>query len=176
MILDRVKKLEQDLEQRLISDHVGINRYDALDQEITQLMLSAEKRCCRRQQGHAWSVKLVNATRKVRYWKQCRLCLINGQVEEDNLIQFGASLNISSEQLQLPQVMKNLHEARKVLKTAQENAACLHNKFLKELAQLYITNKNANVASIIKNIRHREEVRSSFASLRYAAKGKQAGS
>jgi hypothetical protein len=72
--------------------------------------------------------------------------------------------------------MKNLHEAQKVLKTAQESAACLRNEFLEELAQLYITNKNTKAASIIKNIRHREEVRSSFASLRYATKGKQAGS
>eukprot|EP00957_Ditylum_brightwellii_P044459 3373149-Ditylum_brightwellii.AAC.1 len=155
MILDRVRKLEHDLEQRLISVCVGINQYDALDQEITQLMLSAEKRCCRRHQGHARSVKLVNAARKVRYWRQRRSCLINGRAEEDTLTQFGASLNISLEQLQLPQVTKNLHEARKVLKTAQENAACLCDEFLEELAQLYNTNKNTNVASIIKNICHR---------------------
>eukprot|EP00957_Ditylum_brightwellii_P030914 2342402-Ditylum_brightwellii.AAC.1 len=72
--------------------------------------------------------------------------------------------------------MKNLLKARKVLETAQENAACLHNEFLEELAQLYVTNKNKNADSIIKNICHTEEVQSSFASLLYAAKGKEAGS
>eukprot|EP00957_Ditylum_brightwellii_P024382 1840513-Ditylum_brightwellii.AAC.1 len=85
-------------------------------------MLSAEKQCCRRHQGHAWSVKLVKTARKDRYWKQQRSCLLNGRTVENTLIQF-----------------------------AQENAASLRDEFLEELAQLYITNKNTNIASIIKN-------------------------
>eukprot|EP00957_Ditylum_brightwellii_P048955 3714846-Ditylum_brightwellii.AAC.1 len=43
------------------------------------------------------------------------------------------------------------------------------------MAQLYITNNNTNIAAIIKNIKHREEICGAFASLRYAAKGNQAG-
>eukprot|EP00957_Ditylum_brightwellii_P029293 2214169-Ditylum_brightwellii.AAC.1 len=43
------------------------------------------------------------------------------------------------------------------------------------MAQLYTTNNNINIATIIKNIKHREEVHRAFASLHYAAKGKQAG-
>eukprot|EP00957_Ditylum_brightwellii_P201166 15324361-Ditylum_brightwellii.AAC.1 len=43
------------------------------------------------------------------------------------------------------------------------------------MAQLYTTNNNTNIPTITKNIKHREEARGAFASLCYAAKGKQAG-
>eukprot|EP00957_Ditylum_brightwellii_P177400 13512634-Ditylum_brightwellii.AAC.1 len=43
------------------------------------------------------------------------------------------------------------------------------------MAQLYITCNNTNIAAIIKNIKHREEVHGAFASLFYASKGGQAG-
>eukprot|EP00957_Ditylum_brightwellii_P084604 6433668-Ditylum_brightwellii.AAC.1 len=43
------------------------------------------------------------------------------------------------------------------------------------MAQLYTTNNNTNIAAIVKNIKHREEVCGASVSLRYAAKGKQAG-
>eukprot|EP00957_Ditylum_brightwellii_P054067 4095596-Ditylum_brightwellii.AAC.1 len=45
------------------------DQYETLDRQITEMMLSAERVCCTPTTGKAWSVKLVQAARHVRYWK-----------------------------------------------------------------------------------------------------------
>eukprot|EP00957_Ditylum_brightwellii_P041618 3152368-Ditylum_brightwellii.AAC.1 len=63
-IAARVQHLSTALENRTIMLSDGIQEYKTLNKEITQFMLSAEKKSSHQTQGYAWSVKLVTAARK----------------------------------------------------------------------------------------------------------------
>eukprot|EP00957_Ditylum_brightwellii_P146931 11186437-Ditylum_brightwellii.AAC.1 len=53
------------------------------------------------------------------------------------------------------------------------NAVTICDEYLLELAQLNINDNQTNTATIIKNIRHREEIKQSFRIMRLISKGKQ---
>eukprot|EP00957_Ditylum_brightwellii_P064012 4855419-Ditylum_brightwellii.AAC.1 len=55
------------------------------------------------------------------------------------------------------------------------NAAAIRDEYLEELAQLNINSNQTNTATIIKNIRHQEEIKQSFRMMRPISKGKQGG-
>eukprot|EP00957_Ditylum_brightwellii_P016425 1235328-Ditylum_brightwellii.AAC.1 len=55
------------------------------------------------------------------------------------------------------------------------NAVAIHDKYLEEPAQLNITGNQTDTATIIKNIRHQEEIKQSFRMMRPISKGKQGG-
>eukprot|EP00957_Ditylum_brightwellii_P030570 2315664-Ditylum_brightwellii.AAC.1 len=102
-------------------------------------MLSAEKKCCRAQQGFSWSVKLVMVARAARYWKTQMTNTLNKRDDDNRIKELGTTLNIPYEVLDTNDIANRLSQARKILRTAQGNAACLRDKFLEEMAQLYIT-------------------------------------
>eukprot|EP00957_Ditylum_brightwellii_P197234 15026824-Ditylum_brightwellii.AAC.1 len=139
-------------------------------------MVSAEKKCCRAQQGYSWSVKLMMAARAARYWKTRKSNILNKREDNNRIKGLGITLKIPYKELDMNDITNKLSQAWKNLQTAQRKAACLRAEFLEEMAQLYTTSGNTNLTSIIKNIKHREEVHIVFASLRYTAKGHQMGS
>eukprot|EP00957_Ditylum_brightwellii_P110267 8410140-Ditylum_brightwellii.AAC.1 len=75
--------------------------------------------------------------------------------------------------MSVPNIYSKLTTARKALHKAQQNAAALRNNYLEEMAQMQVENKKTDIATIIKNIRHCEEVKSSFRILRSISKGQQ---
>eukprot|EP00957_Ditylum_brightwellii_P108668 8288848-Ditylum_brightwellii.AAC.1 len=72
-------------------------------------------------------------------------------------------------------IASKLTAARKDLRKAQKMAAELRDEYLEEMAQLQINSRNMNLATITKNIHHREEVKTSFSMLRPTSKRKQGG-
>ena len=68
-IIEKVNELQGQVNTDSISTEEAITRYEKLDAQITEFMLSAEKRCRRNTCGHVWSIKLATAARTVRYWK-----------------------------------------------------------------------------------------------------------
>eukprot|EP00957_Ditylum_brightwellii_P061440 4663720-Ditylum_brightwellii.AAC.1 len=120
-------------------------------------MLSAEKKCCRAQQGYSWSVKLVMAARAARYWKTRKSNILNKREDDNRIKELGTTLNIPYEELDMNDITNRLSQAQINLRTAQRKAACLRDEFLEEMAQLYTTSGNTNLTSIIKNIKHCEE-------------------
>eukprot|EP00957_Ditylum_brightwellii_P166951 12709020-Ditylum_brightwellii.AAC.1 len=66
------------------------------------MMLSTEQGCCTPTTGKAWSVKLVQAARHVRYWKTRQSDKLNNRQPSSNLLQLGTDLNIAHVQLTLP--------------------------------------------------------------------------
>eukprot|EP00957_Ditylum_brightwellii_P098075 7470930-Ditylum_brightwellii.AAC.1 len=72
-------------------------------------------------------------------------------------------------------ICSNLTKARGLLKTAQQQAVQLQDKYLEEMAALMTTWNNTDIATIIKNIRHHEEIKHSFKILRPISKGAQGG-
>eukprot|EP00957_Ditylum_brightwellii_P096305 7334903-Ditylum_brightwellii.AAC.1 len=58
---------------------------------------------------------------------------------------------------------------------AQQQAAQLRDKYLEEMATLMTTQKNTDIATIIKNIWHCEEIKHSFKISRPISKGAQGG-
>eukprot|EP00957_Ditylum_brightwellii_P177151 13495220-Ditylum_brightwellii.AAC.1 len=66
------------------------------------MMLSAERGCRTPTTGKAWSVKLVQASQHVRYWKTQQSDKLNDRQPSSNLLQLGTDLNIAHIQLSLP--------------------------------------------------------------------------
>eukprot|EP00957_Ditylum_brightwellii_P084251 6406024-Ditylum_brightwellii.AAC.1 len=139
-------------------------------------MFSVEKKCSHQAQGYTWSVKLVTAARSVHYWKEHWSNYLNGSKDSKSLQELGTTLNVQYVQVTLSEINKRPHSARKALRTCQENAAHLRDRFLEEMAQMYTTSGNTNIATIIKNLQHCKEVWTAFTFLRYAAKGNVANS
>jgi hypothetical protein len=150
-------------------------RYETIDRQITEMMLSAERNCRTPTTGKAWSIKLVQAARQVRYWKTRQSDKLNDRNPSPYLLQLGTDLNIAHDKLSLPSISKRLTKARKNLSQVQKNAADIRDEMLEEMALQQTTNNNSEVATIIKNIRHREEVKTSFRIMKPIAKGSTGG-
>eukprot|EP00957_Ditylum_brightwellii_P046976 3566144-Ditylum_brightwellii.AAC.1 len=71
--------------------------------------------------------------------------------------------------------MSKLTAARKEFKNVQKNAAEIRDEYLEEATCLQTTHNNKDIATIIKNIQHKEEVKSSFRLMCPIAKGKVGG-
>eukprot|EP00957_Ditylum_brightwellii_P169146 12875012-Ditylum_brightwellii.AAC.1 len=97
------------------------------------------------------------AARVVQYWKTRRSDLINNRQPSWQLLQLGTDLNIPFVSLSVNKIMKNITAARKQLRQIQHNAAEICDAMLEEMARDHITSDTANIATIVKNIRHREE-------------------
>ena len=138
-------------------------------------MLRTEKKCRMAKRGHLWSLKLVEAARRVRYWKTHKSDYLNKSNASPQLLSLGHSLYIEWESMSLPTICSRLTTARKTLHKAQQNAATLRNNYLEKMAQMQAKNNNTDIATIIKNIRHCEEVKNSFRILRSISKGQQGG-
>eukprot|EP00957_Ditylum_brightwellii_P185298 14110042-Ditylum_brightwellii.AAC.1 len=139
-------------------------------------MLGAEKKCrTHKKTGHMWSIKLVTATTAARYLKTCKSDLYNKRDSSAHLVQLGKDLDIPFKVLPENIIMSKLTAARKEFWKVQKNAAEIYDEYLEEMACLQIKPRNTDIATIIKNIRHREEVTSSFRLMKPIAKGETGG-
>eukprot|EP00957_Ditylum_brightwellii_P165394 12592861-Ditylum_brightwellii.AAC.1 len=166
---------EKYVKEETITTKGLIEKYKLLDKQITEFMLSTKKKCRKDKKGYLWSLKLVLAARCVRYWKTRSSNALKPRTAAVALLKLGKELNIPFSDLSIDKIQSNLTTAWKNLKQAQKQAAELQDEYLEEMAHLQITHNNTNIATIIKNIRHREEVKSSFKIIRPIAKGKEGG-
>eukprot|EP00957_Ditylum_brightwellii_P000692 54421-Ditylum_brightwellii.AAC.1 len=174
-IPNKVRNLHLKITAKSIDIALAIVTYERLDTQITEFMLRAEKKHRKVKRGHLWSLKLVEAARRVRYWKTHKSDSLNKRDASSHLLSLGQSLNIDWTPMSVPNICSKLTTARKSLHKAQPNAAALCDEYLEEMAQIQVKNNKTNIATIIKNIRHEEEVKSSFKILRSISKGQQGG-
>eukprot|EP00957_Ditylum_brightwellii_P070199 5332981-Ditylum_brightwellii.AAC.1 len=126
-------------------------------------MIGAEKKCrTPKKSGYVWSTKLVYAARTVRYWKTSKFDLFNKRELSGNLLQLGIDLNIPFETLPENTIMLKLTAARKDLCKVQKHVAEIQDEYLEEMVHLKTTKNKSDIATIIKNISHRKEMKSSF--------------
>eukprot|EP00957_Ditylum_brightwellii_P112717 8592373-Ditylum_brightwellii.AAC.1 len=118
---------------------------------------------------------LVQAAKKVRYWRTYKSDFLNISEASTHLHYRGTVLNLDFETLPLEKVCSNLTRAQKELKTAQQNAEALQDEYLEEMAQFQIMHNNTDIAPIIKNMHHHEEVKQLFNIMRPISKGQQGG-
>eukprot|EP00957_Ditylum_brightwellii_P012681 958814-Ditylum_brightwellii.AAC.1 len=86
---------------------------------------------------------------------------MNNRELSAHLCALGQALQIPYAHLPLTDISSKLTKARKTLNKVQMNAAVIRDKYLEELAQLNITGNQTDTATIIKNIRHCEEIKQS---------------
>eukprot|EP00957_Ditylum_brightwellii_P182176 13879655-Ditylum_brightwellii.AAC.1 len=91
------------------------------------------------------------------------------------LTKLGTDLGIQLCPLTTAAISSQLTKARSSLKTAQSNAAQLCDDYLEEMVTQMTAESNIDIATIIKNIRHCEEIKQSFKLLRPISKGNQGG-
>eukprot|EP00957_Ditylum_brightwellii_P135358 10321052-Ditylum_brightwellii.AAC.1 len=99
-----------------------INRYEALDKKISQLMLAAEKKCQKATPGHAWSLQLVKAARKAQYWKTRLSLERNRLLITDYLRKLELSLDINHQPTSITELQSRLHLAKRELIDAQKRS------------------------------------------------------
>eukprot|EP00957_Ditylum_brightwellii_P002618 201110-Ditylum_brightwellii.AAC.1 len=93
-----------------------INKYASLDSLITEVMLAAEKECCKSKYRYAWSLKLAQAGKQVQYWKTHKSSL-NNTIEVDHMFHLARQLeNTDDPSLIRDEVDKCLTNARKELR------------------------------------------------------------
>eukprot|EP00957_Ditylum_brightwellii_P044750 3393328-Ditylum_brightwellii.AAC.1 len=122
-IIQRVKQLYNKIKRGRFELQDVVEQYETLNKQITEIMLSAERRCRKPKTGKAGSIELVMAARVVRYWKTRRSDLINNCQPSWQLLQLGTGLNIPFVSLSVNKIMKNITAARKKLRQIQHNAA-----------------------------------------------------
>eukprot|EP00957_Ditylum_brightwellii_P134194 10231143-Ditylum_brightwellii.AAC.1 len=71
--------------------------------------------------------------------------------------------------------MANLTKAHKNLQQVQKDAAEIRDEMLEEMAMYQINHNNTDIATIIKNICHREEIKTSVCLMKPIAKGEIGG-
>eukprot|EP00957_Ditylum_brightwellii_P052216 3959380-Ditylum_brightwellii.AAC.1 len=71
----------------------------------------------------------------------------------------------------MSEIDKRLIEARKALKLVQENAAAARETYLEELARHQMKHRSGDLAVVIKNIKHCEEPKQAFQSMKPITKG-----
>eukprot|EP00957_Ditylum_brightwellii_P060411 4586868-Ditylum_brightwellii.AAC.1 len=76
-------------------------------------------------------------------------------------LQLGADLNIDYAHLSEEESMSKITQAKNKLRHAQSQAAELRVKMLEEMARDCATHGNLDTVTIINNIRHRKEVKTS---------------
>eukprot|EP00957_Ditylum_brightwellii_P183651 13988733-Ditylum_brightwellii.AAC.1 len=84
--------------------------------------MSAKKCCYKGKTGYVCSLKLVAAARKVHYWKTRKSDILNKRDHENHLIQLGIDIGTKYQDLTVGKICSNLTKARKLLKTAQQQA------------------------------------------------------
>eukprot|EP00957_Ditylum_brightwellii_P076430 5808806-Ditylum_brightwellii.AAC.1 len=136
-------------------------------------MLGAEKQCRKAKAGHLWSVKLVQAARTAHYWKTCKFDWFNNREASKILLHLDKKLDIQYENLDANTSASKLTTAQKELKEIQKNAAEIRDNYSEEMAQEQTKAQNTDITTIIKNIRHREEVKSSFRLIKPITRGSQ---
>eukprot|EP00957_Ditylum_brightwellii_P212341 15367193-Ditylum_brightwellii.AAC.5 len=92
-----------------------IDKFETLDRQITEMMLQAKRKCRTCKTGKPWSIKLVRATRQVKYWKTRKSDCLNNCHPSPSLLQLGFDLNITYDQLPSEAIMANLTKAHKNL-------------------------------------------------------------
>eukprot|EP00957_Ditylum_brightwellii_P092873 7070720-Ditylum_brightwellii.AAC.1 len=125
------------------------------------MMLGTEKWCRCVKTGYMWSLKLAKAARTVRYWRTRKSDSLNRREESEALLKVGNDLGIYFQTMEISLIASKLTAARKDLRKAEKMAAGLRDEYLEEMAQLQINSRNTNLATIIKNIHQREEVKTS---------------
>eukprot|EP00957_Ditylum_brightwellii_P060972 4628625-Ditylum_brightwellii.AAC.1 len=88
-------------------------------------MLRAEKNYRKAKEGHLWSLKLVEAARRVSYWRTRKSDTINNREASAFLLSLGKSQSIVFNSLSVPILASKLTATRKALRTAQQHAAAL---------------------------------------------------
>eukprot|EP00957_Ditylum_brightwellii_P123085 9384978-Ditylum_brightwellii.AAC.1 len=64
-VCKKVAKLQRQVNEKSITLNEAISVYEKLNQQITEVMLSAKNHCRKGKTGHVWSLKLVTAARLV---------------------------------------------------------------------------------------------------------------
>eukprot|EP00957_Ditylum_brightwellii_P209856 15363557-Ditylum_brightwellii.AAC.1 len=131
--------------------------------------------CTSSKNGYAWSLQLIRAGREVQYWKMCRSSLKN-RVDFEYLATLAKVLEMEEDtNLTLDKINGKLTHTRKNLKTIQKNAAAVQDTHLEEMAQMQLKKRKGNLAAIIKNIKHCEELKLVFQQMKLITKGKTGG-
>ena len=165
-IVERCNRLKEVCEA---GDFADIHRKQlfALDRQVTEILLGAENQCStRRQRRNLWSPALKQAGQEIGYWKQ-RLSA-NGNIYEGT-----RDLGM---QLQLPDTIQQplsidmckfyLTIAWKSYRGIQTQERQYREKFLKERAKEQAAKGNGDIAKALKQIRHKEQLKRDYASIR----------
>eukprot|EP00957_Ditylum_brightwellii_P068456 5197453-Ditylum_brightwellii.AAC.1 len=86
-IIQQVDQLYSKIKQGRFELQDVVAQFENLDKQITNIMLSAERRCRKPKTGKVWSIELVIAARVVCYWKTRRSDLLNNQQPSLQLLQ-----------------------------------------------------------------------------------------
>eukprot|EP00957_Ditylum_brightwellii_P125329 9552111-Ditylum_brightwellii.AAC.1 len=81
----------------------------------------------------------------------------NNRDHDSYLIQLRKDLSILYKEYTDAKISSNLTKARRNLKHVQQKAAQLRDEYLEEMGTLLTNQQNTNIATIVKNIRHRKE-------------------
>jgi hypothetical protein len=116
-------------------------------------------------------LKLVKAGKSIRYWKMRKSSLKNN-ITSLHLQNLATNLGVEEEgTLCIADVDKRLTKARKDLKLVQKNAAATRDTHLEELARSRTEGKSGDIAMAIKNIKHCEELKQAFQTMKPITKG-----
>eukprot|EP00957_Ditylum_brightwellii_P063202 4797513-Ditylum_brightwellii.AAC.1 len=148
-----------------------ILRCKQLDRSITEAMLLAEKACYKAKHVYDWSLKLVCVGKTARYWKTRKSSLHNN-TDFSHMFHLAKPLEIDDDpSLILSDVNKKLSAARKELKAVHQNAAATRNTYLEEMAKKRIKDRKGDLAAVIQNVKHCEEMKHAFQQMKPITKG-----
>ena len=138
-----------------------------LDKHITELMISAERKCSHLTSHHPehWSPALATAIKKKKNWKKERKRsskVVQGQSVIDAILSF-------------KEACTQFRQATQELKQASKKSKSLREEFLKQRAQELAKKNNTSAEKELKKIIHIEQQRNQAVAIQLVLKRKGRG-
>ena len=164
-VYERTLNLFQSLGDSLSAEQC--EEYDQLDRLRIQLMKIAEKKCRKLHMGAVpWSPAIQNARDAIKYAKLIIRRRAGRKVGARTLIRLQKKLGYSYEKVATSQLGGLLDDAYKYYKALKKDATSLREAHLDSLAEALETAGKGKKAQIIRDLKQREEQRTTFRKLK----------
>ena len=154
------------------------SRLNGLVEDLTRGMLSAEQKCGAHH-SHPWSPTLVNARRRVRYWRIWISELRTGRSFANERAQLASEAQWEPPSLSLPTsraiVLRHLKQAKHYLAECERKAVLLREEFLEERAEYWAAVLHHKKAAVLAGLLGMESVQRVFYRFRTMLKKHQSG-
>ena len=173
----RLRKLRSTVTTGVPLNESQAQEYEALDKIRKIGMKVAERKCRKLKKGRVqWSPAIQHARDTIRLWTLIRKRLKKGRVGARLIVRLKKKLKITTNtKIPLEEVEVKLKKAYKEYKVCKKNDKELRRNFLESLAEAKALAGNRKASTVLKDMIHREEVRTTYRRIKYATKQRQSG-
>ena len=153
-----------------------VKEYEEIDAKRAIGMMLASKKCRKlKMGGRKWSPALQRARNTILLWKLIKKRLQGCKVSAKRIVRLKKRLKIKDTHSSLPEVDKQIDRAFQKYKVCRAQHHQLRLNYLERLAKVKAAEGNLKACKVLKNMEHREAMRTKYARIRSTLKKRQSG-